>query len=91
MRPGEVTSDQQAFQQILGRLEGEVGTLITVVTESKQRGYFPNTAPFWALVRMMFPIAESVGDLIYLNDQSTVQNLISVLENDFEAVRTGYR
>jgi hypothetical protein len=84
-----VTSDQQAFQQILGRLEGEVGTLITVVTESKQRGYFPNTAPFWSLVRIMFPIAESVGDLIY-RDPSTAQNLIRVLETEFEAVRPGY-
>ncbi len=89
MRPGEVTSDQQAFQQILGRLEGEVGALITVVIESKQRGHFPNTAPFWSLVRIMFPIAESVGDLIY-RDPSTAQNLIRVLEKDFEAVRSGH-
>ena len=89
MRPGEVTSDKQAFQQILGRLKGEVGTLITVVTESKQRGHFPNTAPFWSLVRIMFPIAESVGDLIY-RDRRTAQNLIRVLETDFEAVRQGY-
>ena len=89
MRPGEVTSDQQAFQQILGRLEGEVGTLISLVNESKKCGYFPNTAPFWSLVRMMLPIAESVGDLIY-RDSSTAQNLIRVLENDFEAVRRGY-
>ena len=89
MRPGEVTSDQQAFQQVLGRLEGDVGTLIQLVREGKNRGYFPNTAPFWALVRMMFPIAESVGDLIY-RDSSTARNLISVLEKEFEAVRVGY-
>jgi hypothetical protein len=84
-----VTSDQQAFQQVLGRLEGEVGTLITVVTESKRRSLFPNTAPFWSLVRITVPIAESVGDLIY-RDPSTAQNLIRVLETDFEAVRSGY-
>ena len=89
MRPGEVKSDQQAFQQILGRLEGEVGTLIYLVNESKKSGCFPNTAPFWSLVRMMFPIAEAVGDLIY-NDQSTALNLISVLEKEFEEVRPGY-
>ena len=39
---------------------------------------------------MTFPIAEAVGDLIY-RDNSTVQNLQSVLENEFEAVRSGYR
>jgi hypothetical protein len=89
VRPGEVKSDQQAFQQILGRLEGEVGTLIYLVNESKKSGRFPNTAPFWSLVRMMFPIAEAVGDLIY-NHQSTARNLISVLEKEFEAVRSGY-
>ena len=89
MRPGEVTSDQQAFQQVLGRLEGDVGTLIQLVNEGKNHGYFPNTAPFWALVRMMFPIAESVGDLIY-RDSSPAKNLISVFEKEFEAVRAGY-
>jgi len=89
VRPGEVKSDQQAFQQILGRLEGEVGTLIYLVNESKKSGCFPNTAPFWSFVRMMFPIAEAVGDLIY-NDQRTALNLISVFEKEFEAVRPGY-
>lgn len=89
MRAGEVATDQQAFEQVLGRLQGDVGTLIQLVIEGKARGHFPNTAPFWALVRMMFPIAEAVGDLIY-RDQSTARNLISVLEAEFEAVRAGY-
>ena len=89
MRPGEVTSDQQAFQQILGRLEGEVGTLIGLVNESKKHGHFPNTAPFWSLVRMMFPVAESLGYLIY-RDTSTARNLVRVLEVEFEAARPGY-
>lgn len=89
VRPGEVTTDQQAFKQVLGRLEGDVGTLIQLVVEGNARGDFPNTAPFWALVRMMFPVAEAVGDLIY-RDQSTARNLLSVLEAEFEAVRVGY-
>jgi hypothetical protein len=38
---------------------------------------------------MTFPIAESIGDLIYQGDGS-VQNLRSVLETEFEAVRPGY-
>ncbi len=39
---------------------------------------------------MTFLIAEAVGDLIYRNDR-TAQNLQSVLENEFKAVRAGYR
>jgi hypothetical protein len=90
VRPGEVASDQQAFQQVLGRLERDVGTLIQLVNEAQNRGYFGNTAPFWALVRMTFPIAESIGDLIY-QDSNTSNNLISVLENEFGTVRVAYR
>ena len=89
MRPGEVASDKQAFRQILLRLEGDVGTILQLILKSKEVGFFPNTAPFWALLRMTFPIAEAVGDLIYRD--KTVQNLQSVLENEFEAVRSGYR
>ena len=90
MRPGEVTSDKQAFSQILRRLEDDVGTILQLVSKGKKVGHFPATAPFWALLRMMFPIAEAVGDLIYRNT-STVQNLQSILENEFEAVRPGYQ
>jgi hypothetical protein len=85
MIPGKVRSDKQAFYQILTRLEGDVGTILKLIPEGKKIGLFPNTAPFWALARMMFPIAEAVGDLIYC-DGST-ENLRKVLENEFEAVR----
>jgi hypothetical protein len=89
-RPGQVTFDEQAFRQILGRLEGEVGTMLRLVQIGKaERGLFPDTAPFWSLVRMTFPIAESIGGLIYRND-STVRNLRSVLETEFEQVGAGY-
>lgn len=90
MRPGEVKSDKQAFRQILGRLEGDVGTILKLISKGKKEGFFSDTAPFWALLRMTFPIAEAVGDLIYRN-KSTALNLQSVLENEFEAVRPGYR
>ena len=90
MRPGEVKSDKQAFHQILTRLEDDVGTILKLIPKGKEEGFFPDTAPFWALLRMTFPIAEAVGDLIYCNN-STAQNLQSVLENEFEAVRSGYR
>ena len=90
MRPGQVTTDAQAFRQILARLQDEPGAIIRLVEESKKTGGFPNTAPFWALVRMLFPIAEAIGDLIYRNDTGTVKNLTSVLKSEFEAERPGY-
>jgi hypothetical protein len=40
---------------------------------------------------MMFPVVESLGDLIYRRDNQTAQNLRSVLDKEFEEVRTGYR
>jgi hypothetical protein len=90
MRPGQVTTDEQAFRQILARLEGEVGAILALVGQSKLQGWFRDTAPFWALMRMLFPIAESIGGLIYA-DTSTAKNLKSVLDHECEAVRAGYR
>ena len=46
--------------------------------------------PFWALMRAMFPVAESLGDLIYRRDGATAQNLRSVLEKESNEVRAGY-
>jgi hypothetical protein len=83
--PGRVRSDVQAFRQISRRFQDEVGRIIGRVD------FAHGPVPFWSLVRMMFPVAESLGDLIYRRDNATAQNLRAVLENDFEAVRTGYR
>src|SRR5829696_1971553 len=60
-------------------------------TNHRSDRFCSRPAPFWSLVRMMFPVAESLGDLIYRRDNATAQNLRAVLENDFEEVRTGYR
>src|SRR5207248_7052229 len=73
MIPGQVTSDRQAFDQIIGRLKSEVGAFIKLVSVGKKQGMFKDTAPFWSLARMMFPIAEAVGDLTHQN--SPVKNL----------------
>jgi hypothetical protein len=89
-RPGQVASDDQAFQQILGRLENEVGTIMRLIEIGRhEKGLFIGTAPLWSLVRMTFPIAESIGDLIYRED-SAVKNLRSVLDREFKSVRSGY-
>jgi hypothetical protein len=39
----------------------------------------------------MFPVAESLGDLIYRKNNATAENLWSVLQNDFGEVRPAYR
>jgi hypothetical protein len=96
MPKGEVESDRQAFQQVLGRLEGDVGTVIHLIRKSKEQGCFPNTAPFWSLIRMMFPIAESVGDLIYgekneKQKKGPTANLTCVLEKEFAARSLNYK
>ncbi|MFH1910390.1 MAG: hypothetical protein ABIJ72_04395 [bacterium] len=63
----------------------DVGGILLV---SRIDGQF---SPFWAVARMLFPIAEAIGDLIYRDDQSTVKNLEQVLQNEFEGIRTGYK
>jgi hypothetical protein len=88
-RPGQVSSDEQAFSQILSRLENEVGSIIQLVELGRPQGFFRGTAPLWSMLRMVFPVAESVGFLIR-GHGSTVRNLREVLENEFEAIRPGY-
>ena len=39
----------------------------------------------------MFPVAESLGDLIYRKDNETAQNLCNLLQNEFGQVRPTYR
>jgi hypothetical protein len=82
--PGTVRSDVQAFRQISNRFQDEVGWVLEKID------FVRGPVPFWALMRTMFPVAESLGDLIYRRDDATAQNLRSVLEKEFEEVRAGY-
>ena len=90
-----VQTDSEAFRKVLGRLEGDVGGLLALLLASweadRTQGKKPALTPYWAFARMLFPIAEAIGDLIYRNDKSTVRNLTAVLENEFESVRPGYK
>jgi hypothetical protein len=81
--PGRVKSDKKAFAQILGRLESEVGGIIQLTQQAGQH-------PLWSLVRMLFPVADALADLLYQQDNRTSMNLKDLLANEFEAVRTGY-
>jgi hypothetical protein len=50
------------------------------------QGHF--TVPFWSMARMLFPVAEALGDLMFLG--KTTDNLLHALEA-LEDVRPGYR
>jgi hypothetical protein len=82
--PGTARSDRQVFDQISARFRDEVGRI------NSRINFVRGPVPFWALLRAMFPVAESLGDLIYRNDESTTKNLREVLEGEFAAVRSGY-
>lgn len=83
--PGAVHSDDEAFGQIAARFEGEVGTILNRIN------FDDGPVPFWSLVRIMFPVAESLGDLLYGNQGQTTAALRQILEQEFEIARPGYR
>jgi hypothetical protein len=83
--PGRVRTDRQAFEQIRTRFEGEVGGILGRID------FVRGPVPFWALVRMMFPVAESIADLIYRLDNATSENLRKVLAKEFGEVRPEYK
>lgn len=84
----KVNDDAQAFLQVRGRLEGDVGGIFALIDAKPA----PGQVPFWALVRMMFPVAEAIGDLIHhAAATGTADALIRVLSTEFEAARPGYK
>ena len=64
--PGTVRSDVQEFRQISSRFQDEVGRILGKID------FVQGPVPFWALMRVMFPVAESLGDLIYRRDRGFV-------------------
>jgi hypothetical protein len=87
-----VHSDKEAFEKLLRDLTHDVGTIIKLIGPAGPATGFdpPDAAPYGALIRMLFPFAESVGDLLYRTDNTSL-NLKSVLENEFDGVRPGYK
>lgn len=86
--------DVIAFKNILGRLETEVGTMKEVIDQQwlggrKENSFGRGHFPYWSFIRMLLPVAESVGALLY-SHESTVDNLISVLENEFSELDSNY-
>lgn len=83
--PGTVSSDAQAFKQIAERFAAELAGLTRAID------FEAGPVPFWALLRISFPVAESIGDLLYGPTHKTAAALRLVLEQEFESVRSGYR
>lgn len=76
-----------AFEKIEKRLQGDVGTLIRLIRFGQKNGYFNNTAPFWALARMLFPIAESLGSLLLAgNPSANLKYGLDLLGNNYQGI-----
>lgn len=79
-------TDKDAFNRMLERLRNDVGEIIKLVVAERSRDR--DWCPWWALARMTFPIAESIGDLIYKSTPSN--NLINVLGKDLALINPQY-
>lgn len=62
---GQVNDDRAAFAQIKIRLKGDMEPLFSHLNN----GY----APMWLIVRGLFPVAESIAQLIYPKEVSSVK------------------
>lgn len=86
--------DIQALKNIKGRLD-DVKSIMELITSEfmsgKQNGKFAKGhVPHWGLLRMSIPIAESIGALLYDNE-STVQNLTDIFENNLSSYNLNYK
>lgn len=86
--------DIQALKNIKGRLD-DVRSIIELITSEFMSGkqdskFAKGHVPHWCLLRMSIPIAESIGALLYDNE-STVQNLTDIFENDLSVYNQNYR
>lgn len=76
-----VDSAEEAYSYIQSRLLQDMEPVWQMINHR-------DWSPFWVLARELFPIAESIGDLIY-KDTPTV-NLTKVLDNDFSKIGPEY-
>lgn len=60
---------------IRGRLENDVGRLLEVASKN-------DIFAFWAFLRMVFPVVESIGDLVF-REKSSTNNLKCILKEEF--------
>jgi len=77
------TTDAQAFHSVRSNLQREVGEFLAYVAKQKVPLHI-----YWAFLRMLFPVAESLGDLAYRADSST--NLLKILREEYASVNPSY-
>lgn len=81
-----MTTDRNAFIKIKFRLEQDVGGIIELIQEKQNKeDYIP---PFYAFLRMLFPVVESIGYLLYGKNSGNV--LVKLLENDLSKYNSNY-
>lgn len=82
----EIAADNaNAIARVRNRLEGDVGYLL----EASRRD---QRAPFWALSRTMFPIAESIAYLLYGGnlEGETAARLSRLIREELSRTNAGY-
>ncbi len=82
-------SDRDVFSSLRVRLVSDVGYLISLI-EEKRLINENAPIPFWALLRTLFPIAESIGFLVHNSDKS-VNNLTLIFSNNLVKYNDGYQ
>lgn len=80
------STDQEAFDRISTRLKFDVGNVVDYYLNTIQPG---DPVGFWAFLRMLFPVAESLGDLLYRKTPS--KNLINIFEKDLSEYNPRYK
>jgi len=79
-------TDKQAFEKVRDRLVNDAGEIIQLV---KQVRNSKDWLPWFALIRILMPIAEAIGDLIYQDSPS--QNLVRLFENELVKYKPNYK
>lgn len=85
--------DLKALTNIQGRFITEVGEILSIIQNewllggksSFSLGYFP----YWSVLRMTMPVAESIGALLY-NKPSTVDNILEFFHNELRNTNENY-
>lgn len=78
------TSNQDAVRRVQERLQNDVGFFVNQCIQQRQ-------APFWALARTMFPIAESLAYLLYGdNPRGTAARLSRFIREELGSSNPNY-
>lgn len=86
--PKKLTKDKEVFIRIRERFEYEVGEIIELARTHQKNATQYNWLPWFSLFRMMFPVVEAMGDLLF-SEKASNKNLRLALE-DMASMNKGY-